>query len=41
MERVNPESTKLAYREQISEIARNYFPGRVGVNIAGFAGKFS
>ena len=40
MELVNPESTKLAYREQMIAIARNHFPSRVGVNIAGFAGRF-
>jgi DNA repair photolyase len=41
MASVNPESTNLAYREQIAQIARNNFPGRVGVNIAGFAGRYS
>jgi DNA repair photolyase len=40
MEAIEPESTKLAYRELIVSIARRYFPGRVGINIAGFAGKF-
>jgi DNA repair photolyase len=41
MVQVNPESTNLSYREQIAQIARNYFPGKVGVNIAGFAGRYS
>ena len=39
MHAINPDSTKLAYREQMIAIARNYFPGRIGVNIAGFAGR--
>jgi DNA repair photolyase len=34
------ESVTLEYRERIVEIARRYFPGRVGVNIDGFAGRF-
>jgi hypothetical protein len=38
MEQIDPGSTKLAYREQMVEVARSYFAGRVGVNIAGFAG---
>jgi hypothetical protein len=40
MEQVNPESTSLAYRDQIVLIAHNHFPARVGVNIDGFAGRF-
>ena len=39
MERVEPRSVTLGYREEIVEIARRYFPGRVGVNIDGFAGR--
>jgi DNA repair photolyase len=41
MEAICPGSTKLAYREQILTLARSYFPGKVGVNIAGFAGQFT
>ena len=40
MERVNPDSTKLAYRDFAVGIAQRYFPGRVGVNVDGFAGRF-
>jgi len=40
MEAIDPESVKLAYREQMVKVARSYFPGKVGVNIAGFAGKY-
>ena len=40
MEAIEPDSTKLAYREQMLSVARMYFPGKVGVNIAGFAGRF-
>jgi DNA repair photolyase len=39
MRAVNPDSTELAYREQMIEVARKYFAGRVGANIAGFAGQ--
>jgi DNA repair photolyase len=39
MRMINPASTGLSYREQMIEVARKYFPGRVGVNIAGFAGR--
>jgi DNA repair photolyase len=40
MAAVLAESVALKYREWIVEIARRYFPGRVGVNIDGFAGRF-
>jgi DNA repair photolyase len=40
MERVNPDSTRLAYRDFAVSIAQKYFPGRVGVNVDGFAGRF-
>jgi len=36
---VDPRSTTLAYRDSIVEIARRSFPGQVGVNIDGFAGR--
>ena len=39
MRMVHPASTELPYREQMIEVARRYSPGRVGVNIAGFAGR--
>jgi hypothetical protein len=37
MERARPGSTTLAYREEIVRIARRFLPGRVGINIPGFA----
>ena len=39
MERVEPRSVTLAYREEMVAVARRYFPGKVGVNIDGFAGR--
>jgi DNA repair photolyase len=39
MRQVDPRSTTLAYRDFIVEVARRFFPGRVGVNIDGFAGR--
>lgn len=41
MAAVDPASTALAYRDRIVEIARRYLPGRVGVNIDGFAGRYA
>lgn len=35
-----PRSVTLAYRQEIVEVACQFFPGRVGVNIDGFAGRF-
>lgn len=40
MQAVDPKSLTLAYRNHIVEVARRYLPGRVGVNIDGFAGRF-
>jgi DNA repair photolyase len=37
---VDPESVTLAYRDRMLEVARRYLPGRVGVNIDGFAGRY-
>jgi DNA repair photolyase len=39
MAKVEPRAVTLAYREQMVGIARKYLPGRVGVNISGFAGE--
>jgi DNA repair photolyase len=39
MERVEPRSVTLGYREEMVAVAQRYFPGRVGVNIDGFAGR--
>jgi len=40
MQEIDPNSTALAYRDRIVEIAREVMPGRVGVSIDGFAGRF-
>ena len=40
MAAVDPESTSLHYREKIVAIAQEIMPGRVGVSIDGFAGRF-
>jgi DNA repair photolyase len=40
MAQVDPSSVALEYREKIVEIARRRLPGRVGVNVEGFAGKY-
>ena len=40
MAAVEPASVTLAYRDEVAAVARRYFPGRVGLNIDGFAGRF-
>lgn len=40
MEAVAPGSSRLDYRDQVVELARSYFPGRVGVGADGFAGRY-
>ena len=40
IEAVDPNAATLAYREQMVEIARHFLPGRVGVSIDGFAGRY-
>ncbi|MFQ5458329.1 MAG: hypothetical protein ACE5FC_07760 [Myxococcota bacterium] len=40
MARVDPASTSLAYRDRMVAIASEIMPGRVGVSIDGFAGRF-
>lgn len=40
MESLHPGSTRLDYREQVVEWARQFFPGRVGIGPAGFAGQY-
>jgi DNA repair photolyase len=40
MEVVHPGSTALDYRQEVVAWARSYFPGRVGVGQAGFAGHY-
>jgi DNA repair photolyase len=41
MRAVCPESASLEYRERMIEIARQALPGRVGVGIDGFAGRYA
>lgn len=40
MAAVSAESVDLAYRERIVETAERYLPGRVGVSVDGFAGRW-
>jgi DNA repair photolyase len=40
MEQVDPSSTSLDYRDRMVAIAQQVMPGRVGVNVDGFAGRF-
>lgn len=40
MEAIEPTSVTLDYRDRMAEIARRHLPGRVGVNIDGFAGRW-
>ena len=40
MEAIQPDTTSLSYRDQIVDIARHLMPGRVGVSIDGFAGRY-
>lgn len=37
---IDPPALDLAYRAQMVEVARRHLPGRVGVNIDGFAGRY-
>ena len=41
MARVHPPSVDLAYREELALVARRHLPGRVGLSIDGFAGRYS
>ena len=40
MASIDPTSTDVAYRDRMVDIARRIFPGRVGVGIDGFAGRY-
>ncbi|MGQ0635915.1 MAG: hypothetical protein ACT4QC_14985 [Planctomycetaceae bacterium] len=40
MAAIDPESVTLRYRDRMVAVAQRHFPGRVGVNVAGFAGKY-
>lgn len=37
---IDPEALELAYRDRMVAIARRHLPGRVGVSIDGFAGRY-
>jgi DNA repair photolyase len=41
MHAVSPESVTLEYRDRMAAIAQRHLPGRVGINIDGFAGRYS
>ena len=41
IEAIEPEALTLAYRDRMAAIAREFLPGRVGVNIEGFAGRYT
>lgn len=38
--KIDPTALDLSYRDQVATIAQRFLPGRVGVNIDGFAGRF-
>lgn len=40
MQAIDPQSVGLEYRQRMVAIAQRYLPGRVGVNIDGFAGRW-
>lgn len=40
MARVDPDSVRLEYRDRMVDVAQEIMPGRVGVNVDGFAGRF-
>jgi hypothetical protein len=40
MRQIDPESLELTYRDRMAAIARKHLPGRVGLNIDGFAGRY-
>jgi DNA repair photolyase len=40
MRRLDPGSVDLTYRDRMAEVARRHLPGRVGVNVDGFAGRY-
>ncbi len=40
MEAVLPGSSRLAYRDEMVRVAQRFLPGRVGVNVEGFAGRY-
>lgn len=41
MAAVDPDSVSLDYRDRMAEVARRHLPGRVGIGIDGFGGRFA
>jgi len=41
MQAIEPESISLQYREEVIQLARRQMPGRVGVSMTGFAGRYA
>lgn len=41
MQAIDPDALKLDYRDEIASVAREFFPGRVGISINGFAGRYT
>jgi len=37
---IDPDSLDLSYRDRMTAVARKHLPGRVGINIDGFAGRY-
>jgi hypothetical protein len=40
MRKIEPDSLELSYRDRMAATAGMHLPGRVGLNIDGFAGRF-
>jgi DNA repair photolyase len=40
MQQLAPDSLDLAYRDRMVAVARRHLPGRVGINVDGFAGRY-
>jgi hypothetical protein len=40
MRQLDRDSTELAYRDRMGAVARHHLPGRVGINVDGFAGRY-
>lgn len=40
MRQIDPGSLDLSYRDRMATVARKHLPGRVGINIDGFAGRY-
>jgi DNA repair photolyase len=40
LRQIDPDSLDLSYRDRMTAVARTHLPGRVGINIDGFAGRY-